>query len=839
MLLTTPALCPRVFPQRYHGQVAHENLFRFLASEAFVHLAPDLQRFLLDSSIFDELNVAICDAVLGITNSAEFLRRIEDQNLFIAQLDRETDGPSYRYHHLFREFLRQRMRETDLARWRELNGRAAQFFETRGTGAGQPITHYLAAEMYSEAVRLIEQTAQATFDAGQYASLGSWIDGLPTEILEAHPTLVVMRGMVYAETGDCVKAQTAYGRAIRIHQSHGDSVAVAKVTVWRAMLWQLQGRYREAIESCQQVLETLHDHNAQWEEARAYRVIGTAHLRLGEFPRCVQELEKALALYETLGDELRVAWLHHDIGTCLRTHGDARAERHYLQALVFWRRTHNVVGLAMTLNSIGVGYHLAGDYGRAIEALEESRTLAHQIGNRRSEAFSLTSLGDVYRDQGEYTRALDVYRQAIEIGRQVDGFIGVYALVALGETYRLLDDLANAEHYLRQALDEAQLHESNHEIGLAETAVGIWQYQEGQVKEAIVHLTRAVELLKPMPRDCARARLHLARAHFLERKYRVAKHQLEAVAGADGVEALSLPFLVADRKELLPLLKYAVTQNIGRRYFRPALHKFGALEKAAHAPASASPVRLRICAFGTTQVMLGEKLLTREDWKMDSAKDLFFFLLAHPQGLRRDKILEALWSDRPASKASVIFHSTAYLLRKTIPHGLVYENGAYHLRRDIGLESDVAQFEELIQRAETTPIETERIESYTAALALYRGDYFEESYQDWCLEIRTRLQRQYLDALFALAGIYERRGEFDRALAHYQTLLDKDRDREEVYLALMRLQYQTGNRVAAVKTYQRWLQVLREELNIPEPSREIRELYERIVKDEGEAGPVP
>ena len=835
IMLTTPTLWPSVFPQHRSGPVADESLFRFLANEAFVHLSPDLQRFLLDSSIFDQLDVEVCDAVLGIQNTAEFLRRIEDQNLFIVQLGTEGDGPAYRYHNLFREFLHQRFKETDPARWRAFNGRAAQFFETRVADLDEPIPYYLAAEMYDEAVRLIEQIAQATFDAGQYTSLARWIDALPTEILEAHPSLIVTRAMVYAETGECSKAETAYGQAIRIYQIQGDGVAVAKVIVWRAMLWQLQGRYREAIEACQHVLETLHAHNAQREEARAYRVIGSAQLRLGEFPHCVQELEKALALYATLDDELRVAWLHHDIGTCLRTHGDPNAEKHYGQALAFWRRTHNVVGLAMTLNSIGVGHHVAGEYGRAIEALEESRTLAHQTGNRRSEAFSLTSLGDVYRDQGAYARALDVYRQASEIGQQVDGFIRVYALIAVGEACRLSDDLDSAGRYLFQALDESQAHQSNHEIGLAETAMGIWKYEEGQVSEAIVHLTRAVELLKPMPRDWARTRVHLARAYFLQRKYTEAKQQLQAVASEGRIPATSIPFLIADRKELLPLFKYAVSQNIGRPYFRAALDKLAAVEKAAKTAAASSSPGLRVRAFGTTQIMLGDKLITRADWRMDSAKDLFFLLLANPQGLRRDKVLEALWSDRLASKASVIFHSTAYLLRKTIPHCLVYKGGVYYLRRDIGLESDVAQFEEFIQRAETAPIETERIESYLAALALYRGEYFEESYKDWCLEIRTRLQRKYMDALFEVAGIYERRGEFDKAVAHYQILLDKDRDREEVYLALMRLQDQIGNRVAAVKTYQRWIHVLHEELNIPEPSREIRELYERIINDKPEA----
>ncbi len=47
----------------------------------------------------------------------------------------------------------------------------------------------------------------------------------------------------------------------------------------------------------------------------------------------------------------------------------------------------------------------------------------------------------------------------------------------------------------------------------------------------------------------------------------------------------------------------------------------------------------------------------------------------------------------------------------------------------------------------------------------------------------------------------------------------------------MRLQYRTGDRTGALKTYEQCARVLRDELNVPSPSRETVTLYERIVNE--------
>jgi len=595
------------------------------------------------------------------------------------------------------------------------------------------------------------------------------------------------------------------------------------------MLWNLAGRYREAVTACENALEILHRHHAESDEARAYRILGSAHMQLGEYLRCVSELEKGLELYHALGDETRVAWLHHDIGRCLRILGNPQADEHYQQALEVWRRTDNAVGMAITLNNIAVGYQRVGNYPHALTTLGEARAMARRIGSRRSEAYALCSLGDVYRDQGEIVRALELYHQSVELGRGVDGFLLTYALTVLGETYCSTGEQTKAADYLNQALASAESHESNYELGLVETALGILECQREQTDAALLHLRRAVDLLKSMRSDCLRARLHLARAYFLERNFDLVQKQLAAIATQSvGMELTCIPFIVADRDLLQPVICYAVSKRIRREYFSRLSELFSSWGKAHERP---SEPRIEIRAFGVSRVTVGDKLIGKSDWGTNVAKELFFLLLENPKGLFKEKALEIFWLKKPMDAASKIFNTTTSRLRHIIPNMLNNSNGLYAVRPELYSNYDVARFEEWIERAQDAKGVTERIEAYQAAVALYHGDFLEECYSDWAMSIRTRLRQKYLNALVVLAQLYERHGDVNKAMEYYQTLLEKDRDREEIYREVMRLQFKQGDRVAAVRTYRRCAQVLRDELNVPSPSQETQDLYRMICED--------
>src|SRR5690606_14687444 len=113
----------------------HPVVADYLMDEAFARQPAEVQRFLLDTSILPQFDAAACAAVLeadGIDVAAAeaLLTRLEHGLAFLQRLDER--GRWYRYHQLFREFLRSRAERHDPERVRLLRRRAARAAEQRG-----------------------------------------------------------------------------------------------------------------------------------------------------------------------------------------------------------------------------------------------------------------------------------------------------------------------------------------------------------------------------------------------------------------------------------------------------------------------------------------------------------------------------------------------------------------------------------------------------------------------------------------------------------------------------------------------------------------------------------
>lgn len=85
------------------------NSHLLAAEHSFLLILDDLhviQDFLLQTSILERLNGALCDAVTGRADSVQLLEQLLTANLFLIPLDDE--GRWYRYHPLFADLLRDR-----------------------------------------------------------------------------------------------------------------------------------------------------------------------------------------------------------------------------------------------------------------------------------------------------------------------------------------------------------------------------------------------------------------------------------------------------------------------------------------------------------------------------------------------------------------------------------------------------------------------------------------------------------------------------------------------------------------------------------------------------------
>jgi LuxR family maltose regulon positive regulatory protein len=170
---------------------SHHFVMDYLVEEVLRLQPENLQRFLLPTSILDRLCGPLCDAVLGSAapSGQETLEYLDQANLFIIPLDNERRW--YRYHHLFAELLRQRLRQSLAAspaegerRLKEWHIRASQWHEDNGF-IFEAFQHAAAGDDIDRAGRLIQGRGIPRHFRGAVAAILSWLERLPPAELEA------------------------------------------------------------------------------------------------------------------------------------------------------------------------------------------------------------------------------------------------------------------------------------------------------------------------------------------------------------------------------------------------------------------------------------------------------------------------------------------------------------------------------------------------------------------------------------------------------------------------------------------------------------------------------
>src|SRR5580704_17448499 len=140
--------------------VRSHAIAEYFIGEVLEQQPPELARFMLDTSVLDELTAGACAAITGRKDAAALLRRIDAANLFIVTLD--DDRTSYRYHHLVQQVLHAELHAADEERELALQLLAAEWLESAGD-TRRATRHYLAAGRAEQALALLQDRVLTDF----------------------------------------------------------------------------------------------------------------------------------------------------------------------------------------------------------------------------------------------------------------------------------------------------------------------------------------------------------------------------------------------------------------------------------------------------------------------------------------------------------------------------------------------------------------------------------------------------------------------------------------------------------------------------------------------------
>ena len=207
---------------------------------------------------------------------------------------------------------------------------------------------------------------------------------------------------------------------------------------------------------------------------------------------------------------------------------------------------------------------------------------------------------------------------------------------------------------------------------------------------------------------------------------------------------------------------------------------------------------------------------------------LAFFLLHGNELVSSERLIDALWGERPPETAQAALQVHVSQLRKALGADRIETRAPGYLLRLERHELDASRFEDLLAEGQTDE-----------ALALWRGPALADfRYEPWAQGESARLDELRLGALEERIEADLAGGRHAQLVSELESLVREQPLGERLRAQLMLALYRCGRQAEALAVYQATRRLLVEELGI-EPGRELQELHRRVLNQEPGLVPPP
>jgi LuxR family maltose regulon positive regulatory protein len=421
-------------------------IWDYLVSEVLEHQPAEVQLFLFHTAFLDRMCAELCDAVIENTtlsteidfnqradaafqfsmlNAQFMLEHLEAANLFVIPLD--TERRWYRYHRLFADVLRLRMRQLHPDLVQPIHRRAAAWYRRSGLTA-DAIQHALAAQDWEVAAASVEESAEALLIHGEVATLMGWIRMLPPIALNRQPRLHLFYAAALTVVGQFDEAE-AQVRAAEQATVESQSVVAAtpnasapfpgELATIKSIVAAGRDDFLSAIAWARTALAQLPQERIFWRLA-ATLGLSTAHWTRGELEQLIQSTEQQLALSAATGNDLlyaaaslQIAYIQMMQGklrlaaqTCWRLFEPTAEQRGALSPFVGWA--------TIWLSDI---FYEWNDLDAAVRFARDGMAQSQRVGNAEQQASNVAALAHALQAQGDTTGAQAAMDQAIQLAQ--------------------------------------------------------------------------------------------------------------------------------------------------------------------------------------------------------------------------------------------------------------------------------------------------------------------------------------------------------------------------------------------------------------------------------------
>jgi LuxR family maltose regulon positive regulatory protein len=432
---------PAAFVATFAG--SHRLVADYLTAEVIDSQPAPRRRFLLASSLLHRLCAPLCDALLGVTkderpttkedsdqsfvlrpsslvgdsDSQAVLEELDRTNLFLVPLDDERRW--YRYHHLFADALRARLRrEIGQTGINDLYQRARLWHEQHDLPE-EAMTYALAGRDWAAANKIMQQVSTSLWASSRH--MLKWIEWLPEEEVDQSPELCTWYASWLMISGQFGRVDKLLQTAERVVRSSGQLSRLADVYGYRAMAGFLREDAQPTVENARLSIAYLGDENQYLRPAVA-ELLARGYFLKGELAEAERLWTETIALAHATGNQRTLLIIRAGQAELQRARGklrqSAQLELELLQDI--GERPVDI----HKITALGRLASLYYEWDQLDQAEQYARQALELAGQTQREIFARSAhltLARISWARGEDGRAFEVIERAKEFAQRLGG----------------------------------------------------------------------------------------------------------------------------------------------------------------------------------------------------------------------------------------------------------------------------------------------------------------------------------------------------------------------------------------------------------------------------------
>jgi LuxR family transcriptional regulator, maltose regulon positive regulatory protein len=285
---------------------SNRYILDYLTDEVIDRQPLVLREFMLRTSILERMCAPLCSVLwddlqiqqqaqspLSVLDSQALLEQLEATNLFLLPLDNQRHW--FRYHHLFAEVLRHRLRRTQPEQVALFYQRASAWCEQAALW-DEAIGYAFAAKDFDQAARLLAAIGLSMVVETNLGKLLRWVAQVPADVRQAYPRLTIAYVWALLWAGQLEMVEPLLQQA----QARPDNppFVVAHAAAMRSFLASLRGDLTTARRWAQEALRVPTQSDDVTIDVTMQMVRGIALVALGDTYRLLGDLTAAGVTYE-------------------------------------------------------------------------------------------------------------------------------------------------------------------------------------------------------------------------------------------------------------------------------------------------------------------------------------------------------------------------------------------------------------------------------------------------------------------------------------------------------------------------------------------------------------